>query len=58
MSVARLCCPIFPVPDVPTRRVVGLLTQDGPLSLGVNAESAQDIADMLTQAAAEMREAS
>jgi hypothetical protein len=53
-----LACFIFSNPNMPTLRVMGLLTEDGPLSLGVTAESAQAIADLLAKAAAEMREAS
>jgi hypothetical protein len=38
------------IPDMPTRRALGLLTEDGPLALGVTAESAQMIADFLAHA--------
>jgi hypothetical protein len=37
---------------------LGLLTEDDPLALGVTAESAQMIADVLAESAAEMRKAS
>jgi hypothetical protein len=30
-----------------TRRALGILTEDGPLALGVTAESAQELADLL-----------
>jgi hypothetical protein len=53
-----LACFIIEIHDMPTRRVIGLLTDDGPLSLGVTAESAQSIADLLAQAAADLRNAS
>jgi hypothetical protein len=53
-----LACFIFSNPAMPTCCAMGLLTDDGLLSLGVTAESAQAIADMLTEAAAQMREAS
>jgi hypothetical protein len=53
-----LALSIAPIPDMPTRRALGLLTEDGPLALGVTAESAQIIADFLAQAAADMRKAS
>jgi hypothetical protein len=49
---------IAPIPEMPTRRALGLMTEDGVLALGVTAESAQGIADFLAQAAAEMRKAS
>ena len=49
---------ILPITDMPTRRVLALLTEDGPLTLGVTAESAQDIARLLEKAASEMRLAS
>jgi hypothetical protein len=45
------------IPNQPTRRVLALLTEDGSLALGVTAESAQAIADMLSVAAEEMRKA-
>jgi hypothetical protein len=53
-----LACQILPIPEQPTRRVLGLLTEDGSLALGVTAESAQDIADQLAQAATDMRKLS
>jgi hypothetical protein len=46
---------ILPIPRMPTRRVLALLTEDGALALGLTAESAQEIADLLMKAAAEMR---
>jgi hypothetical protein len=46
---------ILPIPGMPTRRVLGLLTEDGSLALGVTAESAQELADLLAKAASEMR---
>jgi hypothetical protein len=46
---------ILPIPQMPTRRALALLTEDGALALGVTAESAQEIADLLVKAAAEMR---
>jgi hypothetical protein len=49
---------ILPIPEMPTRRVLALLTEDGPLALGVTAESAQEIADLLSKAAMEMRKQS
>jgi hypothetical protein len=42
---------ILPITGMPTRRVLALLTEDGPLTLGVTAESAQDIARLLEKAA-------
>ena len=45
---------IAPIPDMPTRCALGLLTDDGALALGVTAESAQLIADFLAIAASEM----
>ena len=33
-----LGCQIIPIPEMPTRRVLGLLTEDGNLALGVTAE--------------------
>jgi len=42
-----LSCQMVPIPEMPTRRVLGLLTEDGALALGVSAESAQLIADFL-----------
>jgi hypothetical protein len=49
---------VLPITSMPTRRVLALLTEDGPLTLGVTAESAQDIARLLEKAASEMRLAS
>ena len=49
---------VLPVTDMPTRRVLALLTEDGSLALGVTAESAQEIARLLEKAASEMRLAS
>jgi hypothetical protein len=49
---------IVPIPGHPTQRVLGLLTEDGSLELGVDAESAQQLAERLMTAAAEMRAAS
>ena len=53
-----LAVSIEPIPEMPTRRVLGLMTDDGPLALGVTAESAQLIADFLAHAASDMRKAS
>ena len=53
-----LAVQILPITDMPTRRVLALLTEDGPLTLGMTAESAQDIARLLEKAASEMRLAS
>ena len=50
-----LASQVVPIPGQPTRRVLGLMTEDGALSLGVTAESAQDISDQLAEAAMEMR---
>jgi hypothetical protein len=50
-----LASQIVPIPEQPTRRVLGLMTEDGALALGVTAESAQDISDQLAEAATEMR---
>jgi hypothetical protein len=49
---------ILPISTMPTRRILALLTEDGSLALGVDAESAQDIADRLAKAASEMRQLS
>ena len=49
---------ILPITDMPTRRVLALLMEDGSLALGVTAESAQEIARLLEKAASEMRLAS
>jgi hypothetical protein len=49
---------IRPIPEMPTRRALALLTEDGSLALGVTAESAQELSDLLAKAAAEMRRAS
>ena len=40
---------ILPIPEMPTRRILALLTEDGSLALGVDAESAQVIADLLAK---------
>jgi hypothetical protein len=53
-----LGCQILPIPEMPTRRALALLTEDGSLALGVTAESAQEISDLLAKAAMEMRKAS
>jgi hypothetical protein len=53
-----LAAQIAPIPEMPTCRALCLLTEDGPLAIGVTAKSAQQIADFLAQAAAEMRKAS
>lgn len=53
-----LACQILPIPETPTRRALGLLTEDGSLALGVTAESAQELSDLLAKAATEMRKAS
>jgi hypothetical protein len=52
---AHLGVQILQAPEMPTWRVLVLLTEDGTLVLGVTAESAQGIADMLAKAASEMR---
>jgi hypothetical protein len=49
---------ILPIPEMPTRRALGILTEDGPLSLGMTAETAQELAELLLKAAKEMRAAS
>ena len=49
---------ILPIPEMPTRRALALLTEDGSLALGVTAGSAQELSDLLAKAAAEMRRAS
>jgi hypothetical protein len=49
---------IRPIPEMPTRRALALLTEDGSLALGVTAESAQELSELLAKAAAEMRRAS
>jgi hypothetical protein len=49
---------IRPIPEMPTRGALALLTEDGSLALGVTAESAQELSDLLAKAAAEMRRAS
>ena len=46
---------ILPIQEMPTRRVLAILTEDGSLALGVTAESAQEISDLLAKAAKEMR---
>jgi hypothetical protein len=46
---------ILPVTDMPTRRDLALLTEDGTLALGLAVESAQEIARLLEKAASEMR---
>jgi hypothetical protein len=53
-----LAVQLVPIPDMPTRGVLGLLTEDGPLALGVTADIAQEIADLLSRAASVMRKAS
>jgi hypothetical protein len=53
-----LAVSMAPIPEMPTRRALGLLTEDGPLALGVIAEGAQVMADLLAMAAADMRKAS
>jgi hypothetical protein len=53
-----LGCQVAAIPGNPTRRALCLLTEDGALALGVTAESAQELADRLLKAAAEMRAAS
>jgi hypothetical protein len=49
---------ILPIPEMPMRRVLALLTEDGSLALGVTAESAQELSDLLAKAATEMRKVS
>jgi hypothetical protein len=53
-----LAAQIAPIPQMPTRRALALPTEDGPLALGVTAESAQEMADLLAKAASEMRQQS
>ena len=53
-----LGCFILSKPDMPTCCAMALLTEDGPLALGVTAEGAQRIAEILAKAAADMRKAS
>jgi hypothetical protein len=48
-------CQILSIPGMPTRRVLGILTGDGSLALGVDAESAQSLSELLAKAAKEMR---
>lgn len=48
-------CQIVPIPEMPQRRVLALQTADGDLALGVDAESAQVLSDLLAKAASEMR---
>lgn len=50
-----LAAQIGTIQEMPTRRALGLLTEDGSLSLGLTAESAQELADLLAAAASEMR---
>jgi hypothetical protein len=50
-----LAAVILPIPGMPTCRALGILTEDGSLSLGLTAESARELADLLAAAAAEMR---
>ena len=47
---------VLPITDMPTRKVLALLTEDGSLALGVTAESAQE--RLLEKAASEIRLAS
>ena len=53
-----LGCQILPIPEMPTRRALSLLTEDGSLALGVTAETAQALSELLATAAMEMRKAS
>lgn len=53
-----LACQIVPIPGSPQRRVLGIQTADGDLALGVDAESAQTLAELLARAASEMRQVS
>jgi hypothetical protein len=46
-----------PIPDMPTRIILGVRTEDGTLALGLNADSVQELADQLARAAAAMRTA-
>jgi hypothetical protein len=39
---------ILPIPEMPTR-ALALLTEDGSLALGVTAESAQELSDLLAK---------
>lgn len=51
-------CQILPIPEMPHRRALALQTNDGDLALGVDAESAQFLSDLLAKAATEMRKVS
>lgn len=49
---------IVPIQEMPMRRALCILTEDGSLALGVTAESAQELSDQLAKAATEMRKVS
>jgi len=51
-----LGCRIVPIPETPTRRELGLLTDDGSLAIDIDAESAQALSELLAKAIIEMRE--
>jgi hypothetical protein len=53
-----LGCRILHNPETPTRRVLGLLTDDGSLALNIDAEFAQTLSELLAKAATEMRKES
>ena len=53
-----LACRIAHIPGSPTRRALGLMTEDGALALGITAESAQELSELLAKAATDMRETS
>jgi hypothetical protein len=57
MLMPVLASKIMPISESPSRRVLALLTEDGSLALGITAEAAQEMADQLTKAAADMRKA-
>jgi len=57
MLIPILGSQILPIPESPSRRVLALLTEDGSLALGITAEAAQEMAEQLTKAAADMRKA-
>jgi hypothetical protein len=53
-----LGCRILHNPETPTRRVLGLLTDDGSLTLNIDAEFPQTLSELLAKAATEMRKES
>lgn len=50
-----LAVQIVSIPEMPHRRALGIMTEDGDLALGLTAESAQELSDLLAKAASEMR---